>query len=356
MTNLIDLMNDILGTDFKVQFFKNNTSPKKYKISFDIDDINEAVIPEEIIPRGQKRVFDLTGKDEILKKYIESFMEMIEANYSEKDLNYYHKNINDLKVNDGFNFKYFLIRLLISNSAGFYDSQTNEIRINNYKEDSLETNIFHELFHMASTFNGSNVIYVGFNQYNKNTSRSIGDGINEGYTEFLAQKHSSEDSTRISYPYEIQVINILKDIIGEEKMTSLYLTGNLKGLISELSKYSSVDEVIEFIVLLDSITKNHYLFCDRELLREIERRKEKVDLFLAKIYFNSKESEIEEKFVRDKNSVSNIIEDYINIIRQGPKNNYISPEEDEYNVSISTFKKILKENGYYTKTNSVVHR
>ena len=60
----------------------------------------------------------------------------------------------------------------------------------------MEKNIYHELFHMASSkFINKFKIYCGFRQNN------IGRAINEGYTELLTYRYFSLDNSS-SYTYE----------------------------------------------------------------------------------------------------------------------------------------------------------
>lgn len=352
MTNLTNLIKTILDFRNEVDYYQDNEENIDYELSFDIDDIEECIIPEEVIPR-EKILIDTD--DNIIKRNIELFMKIIEESYQEKDLKLYFHNIKELKISSNFNLQRFLIKILYPNSISSYDSYKNEIMINNKNEMNNSACIFHELFHMSSTYKDDDKILVGFSQLNLNNNQSIGNGINEGYTEYLAQKHYPEEITSCSYPYEIQVINVLKEIIGEDKMTSLYLNGNLKELIYELSKYSSIDEVLDFLVDLDYITKNHYQVIDSNTVNIVNSTKELVDTFLAKIYINSKKDELDNIKPNNFRLLEKFKDDYEEVCRKGPKNRYISPREKEYNVDIDIIEKLLKEKGYY-KMSSFVRR
>lgn len=129
---------------------------------------------------------------------------------------------------------------------GVYDAKKNKIQINN---DTAEDAIYHELFHMASSTYKDGIRYSGFHQSSIKTGIvSLGKGLNEGYTELLSARYfQSENSIDGSYEYEVLVAKKVEDLIGKEKMQSLYLNSNLKGLIDELKQYTSEEEIMKFI-------------------------------------------------------------------------------------------------------------
>ena len=54
-------------------------------------------------------------------------------------------------------------------------------------------------------------------------------GLNEGYTELLAERIFSNESAGGIYEFYKEVTRLLEQIIGQEKMTSLYFTNDLRG-------------------------------------------------------------------------------------------------------------------------------
>ena len=114
-------------------------------------------------------------------------------NCSFEDLTILINNINTLKIH----CKSFKILNLIFNTnyAGEYDTITNTININ---DEEIKKDIFHELLHMASSFYKNGVVFSGFSQLRFS---SIGDGLNEGYTELLCRRYFVKDEVEDSYKY-----------------------------------------------------------------------------------------------------------------------------------------------------------
>ena len=202
--------------------------------------ISKVVLPPEL----NTEYSELDIKKIAAKKYGEhilKFAKVIIKNFSAEDLINFYNNINDLKTKQ----KKFIIRnlLLGSKFVGEYDLIDNEITID---DDTAELSIYHELFHMASSTYRDKIKYSGFHQtYYKKGIISLGKGINEGYTELLSRRYFGNLTN--AYEYEVLVAEKLEQIIGKEKMQSLYLNSNLKGLIDELKQYISEDEVMKFI-------------------------------------------------------------------------------------------------------------
>lgn len=192
----------------------------------------------------------------VATKYGESivkFANVVINNFSAEDLTNFYNNINELKTKS----KKFGIQNLIlrSKTAGKYDPKKNEIKID---DDTAETTIYHELFHMASSTYKDGIRYSGFHQASlKSGITSLGKGINEGYTELLSQRYFMPDSSVSgAYEYQVDIAETLEQIIGKEKMQSLYLNSNLKGLIDELKQYVSEEEIMKFISNTDFLV-NH---------------------------------------------------------------------------------------------------
>ncbi len=171
----------------------------------------------------------------------------MESNFPKETLNFFYNNFNSLKIvymkNDPI--------LLENRITGSYNVLKNKISI---LEGSDECTLIHELFHMASScYDGKiDTIFSGFEQ--KNSTISMGKGINEGYTELLTRRYTKKISR--SYLYQIYIASIIEQIIGIDKMQELYLSGHLYSLIKELSKYIVYDEVINFIQSIDIYTNN----------------------------------------------------------------------------------------------------
>ena len=74
------------------------------------------------------------------------------------------------------------------NAIGIYNARNNKISFVNGVNSNT---IFHELFHMASSYldKENKILYGGFYQSSKGLN--IGRGLDEGYTELLANRYSN---------------------------------------------------------------------------------------------------------------------------------------------------------------------
>lgn len=183
-----------------------------------------------------------------LSKTIKEFVTTIEEKNNNLNLFFMYDNLRSLKLSKIHDF-------LFTNISGLYFIDKNEIKL----MTSSKKTFFHELFHMASSFKRNNIYYCGFMQHNGHTG-SIGSGINEGYTNLLVEHYFGLKIR--SYKNEVMIARQIENIIGREKMEQLYFQANLQGLIGELCKYSSLDEVLKLIQTVDYInyiTLNHNL-------------------------------------------------------------------------------------------------
>ena len=235
-------------------FYITNKAITTYRLhrEYKPKNISKVALPPELISEYSEVDFNKI----IATKYGESivkFAEVVINTFSEKDLINFYNNINDIKTRE----KSFKIRNLIlkSKTAGEYNTKKNEITID---DEYADTTIYHELFHMAGSKYEDGIDYSGFQQSSlKPGIANIGRGINEGYTELLSQRYfGKNDDNEGTYEYEVFTAEKLEQIIGKEKMESLYLNANLKGLIDELKQYTSEEEIMRFISSTDFLVKH----------------------------------------------------------------------------------------------------
>lgn len=177
------------------------------------------------------------------------------------DLNIFFENIKTLKIKS--DQKYFpenvqKFKKQFGNSlGGFYRISENTVYL--WKDCSFI--LYHELFHVASTPRTANkeTVITGFDQ--KINDKTIGESLNEGYTNLLTRRYFDENAIFYSsYHFESNVTEIIEKLIGEDKMIKYFSTANLYGLISELTKYASSNEVIQFLIDFGKECKNFYSF------------------------------------------------------------------------------------------------
>lgn len=219
---------------------------------FKIKNVNTASLPVEVV-----RKFDDINEEEILKKQfgqlIMEFVEVVKENIPEINLTLFLNNINTLNSS----IKDFKFSNFISNgrTAGAYDPEKNTIELS---KNNYSLTIDHELFHASSTIvdEATGMIYCGFQQIT-NKNQKIGEGLNEGYTQYLTEKYFGNKRPLLyAYTYEKRIAEIMEIIIGQEQMQTLYFNANLKGLIDCLKQYHSEEEVYKFINTLDFLNKH----------------------------------------------------------------------------------------------------
>ncbi|MGN0974286.1 MAG: hypothetical protein ACI4OT_06035 [Bacilli bacterium] len=183
---------------------------------------------------------------------INNFYETIQKKAPYVDLSICKHNLTTLKIGErNIKLYNFITR---DNVDGLYNSLFNKINVDN-KDESNSLN--HELLHMATTIKKGTLSFTGFKQVILNLnplySSIIGTGLNEGYTEVLAERYFGEGN---SYYAEKYYASLLENIVGKEKMEQLYFKADLNGLIEELEKYETRDNILNFVENLDYLNKN----------------------------------------------------------------------------------------------------
>lgn len=168
--------------------------------------------------------------------------------------------------------------------SGSYRASTNSIIIRDARSKST---IFHELMHMASTVKTDEIAYIGFKQ--RMNGEMIGQGINEGYTQYLTEKFFPDykSTTTISYPFETHFAGLVEEIVTEDTMIDMFFRADLRDLIVELSKYSTIKEAGNFIRQMDVLNKYKYTelrFVDVQ--PELQEIIYELNLFLVQTYKN----------------------------------------------------------------------
>lgn len=118
------------------------------------------------------------------------------------------------------------------------------LRIKNFNASN------HELLHQSSTKYINGVLYSGFSKLGD--SKYIGNGINEGYTQLLAQKYFNENVGKV-YFFEVEIVKILENIVGINKMEKYYFQTGYDSLITELMKYEDYNNIMLFFENVDRI-------------------------------------------------------------------------------------------------------
>ena len=271
----ISLEQYLNGKDILIEIRKPKKLLKKAKlIKDDFLNYNFTIVSKPDLEVNYRHVGKL-NIDEKYQEYISKFVDAILSNFKEKDLTIFYNNINSLKV-ESYEKSNVENKKDSSKVSASYAIGINKCYI--YSSD-FKFSLPHELFHMASSLFDAKkmIVYSGFFQYN---GVMIGDGLNEGYTELLAQRYITKEDENLSYSYFYLTLfaSHLEKIVGKEKMESLYLNADLRGLVEELKQYTNEDNIFKFIACLD------YFYRYSEDLRKSKKDKAKILYCLKFIY------------------------------------------------------------------------
>lgn len=213
----------------------------------------------------------------------------------------FNRNIRTLKVDD---YK-LRISALFRKYNAFYDSKNNIIKLNKNMSndyDKFRRVFMHELTHMTT---GYDLIFCGFatESLSEKGPISLGNALNEGYTEYLNQKYFAK---RMSKSYENQIVmaRMIEKIIGENEMLSAYFNCDLTKVISFLRIYSrDLTLPVDILLEMDKFDKSKYKKIRKDLATIYNK---KIDNMLINNRISVEEYE-REKFLH----VDRFIEDNI---------------------------------------------
>lgn len=275
------------------------------------------IISESDLLKGERRVGNREIVDDIIDESINDIYDYIDkdTSFGEDVYREIKKNVrNNLEsVSDKTAFFDTLLQNILG-IAGLYNAKSHSISINKkyeylsnhdftigkkiYSFDRLylKNIIVHELFHAASSYKIGNVVSCGFHQANG----SFGVGVNEGCTDYLAREVCP--SVGCGYPYEVVVVRLITKLIGKSRMLEFYFKGNLEGLIKELSKYQSRDDVIQFIRDVDTVTMGRRFGSGLIGLKfraddMLSLSYDRIKVFLYQAYCNKVDKEYDCKFI-----------------------------------------------------------
>lgn len=283
----------------------------------------ENILNNEVVIVSTPKVL-LNKKEEqsinkYFKKIIQEFIQVIEKEISSSDLNILHNNLSNITIYYKLeknkrrkNLKNCFFNL--SFIPGYYKPYNNSIYLTSFLEYYLYQKIiklfadfkenksykkirkgiiFHELLHASTTiYLDNNNYFSGFLQGSP-YYKQIGNGINEGYTEFLLEKFFPDNILMDSiYNYEKSIAKLVSEIVGFDKMSKFYFNADLYGLVSELAKYSSIEKVGNFILNLDKVIKIQKSGIDiLEQEHSLQELSDRINTFLIKTYTKKVEQE-----------------------------------------------------------------
>ena len=222
---------------------------KNYEDQKDIDKVVEPPALSPLLYPEERIEINRTKKR--FKEQLKTFTRTIDGNFKDDDLVNFKNNIKSVKIY----YKKYSYR----NFKGLYAPESNEILL---EKDYKDRTIYHELFHLASNRGKiKDIIFGGF-RILSNKFISIGESLDEGYTDNLTYRYFFEEEgidkkEVIVYPYEFLVSRALEYIVGQNKMEKLYLNANLYQLIEELKKYADKNYIEQFFKDFDFATSKN---------------------------------------------------------------------------------------------------
>lgn len=169
------------------------------------------------------------------KAWVLSFIDKIKAKNPNWNFSTLYSNLKTLSFKEK--------SMIAEDCTGMYDMKKNRITY------SKPTSIFHELIHTSTSIKDKKRYYCGFEQIiNQIRAKSIGKGLNEGYTNLLENKY---DRCHGWYIPEMDIEKNLSKSVPT--MEELYNGMDLLGLITYLGRYASKQETLDFLEMLDYV-------------------------------------------------------------------------------------------------------
>lgn len=251
--------------------------------------IKKVKLPPELKVEANEIDYDELSKRQYGNLLLEFSKKIIEE-LPEKNLTNFYNNIRTLKVGLKKEEKE---RNSNTTTVGTYETKKNQVKFTNEEKKQV---VFHELFHMASSKYQNGITYSGFSQSKFLSGLKIGNGLNEGYTETMSERYFGRNySVSSGYRYATFVVARVEEIVGRERMEELYLNADLLGLINELKKYNSEENIMKFIAstdfLLDRFSLKKFIFREKGKIKKSLRN---VNKFLAESYANFIKEQLDE--------------------------------------------------------------
>ena len=173
-----------------------------------------------------------------LNSFLQLFLKKTNNMFSFENLD---KKLSELEIKKLSSFHRAFLGI-----GGYYDIDKHQIKVTH----PIEENIYHELFHAFTSFRISDDVYgSGFFFYNK--GKSIGYMFDEGYTDYLTTKYFDN---AVFYRKEANIAQKVELIVGKGEMEKMYSSNNLVRLTSFLSSFSSFDDTVKFLMLMDKFS------------------------------------------------------------------------------------------------------
>lgn len=181
---------------------------------------------------------------------LNNIFQAISKDASKNNVSLLYDSIPNIKIKKSI-ARGIILNMIVDHLLGEYDMKNNRIYL--YKNNAAGSTLNHEVLHLVSSYYNEekDTYYCGFRQ--EGTYYSVGEAINEGYTEYQNKEIFNENISNTYYKYEIILVKLLEKIIGKEKMKDMYYHADLYNLINTLSNYTTLGNIKNFLYKSDHI-------------------------------------------------------------------------------------------------------
>lgn len=200
-------------------------------------------------------------------KIFENFENILKEKLPHCSHSGFYQNVKKLKFSTKSSLAERIYLRYSSDINAKYDVKKNKLSLfqkqfeNTKLESDKDSIVNHELLHMSTARKDGNHYFCGFEQIDRKSKCLIGRGLNEGYTELINQRYFStttpvKGGTEIAYLNEQWIAYGIEMLVGKEKMEELFFNGDLDGLLTEMSKYMSMEAANRILGIANSTMKN----------------------------------------------------------------------------------------------------
>lgn len=205
-------------------------------------------LPEEIKEKNKSIEFTILNNK--YKNRLENIYQIIKNDVSKDNITLLYSNIPNTEVRKSY-IKGLIFSITSNNVLAEHDIEKNCIYL--YTSRYSGSSLTHEVLHSLSSYydEDRNIFYNGFSQTTNN--HSLGEAINEGYTEYQNIEIFKANCNETLYIYEIIIIKLLEKIISKKHMRDMYFHADLYNLVRTLNNFTNINNIKNFLYRTDYI-------------------------------------------------------------------------------------------------------
>ena len=205
-------------------------------------------LPEEIKEKNKSIEFTILNNK--YKNRLENIYQIIKNDVSKDNITLLYSNIPNTEVRKSY-IKGLIFSIISNNVLAEHDIEKNRIYL--YTSRFSGSSLTHEVLHSLSSYydEDRNIFYNGFSQTTNN--HSLGEALNEGYTEYQNIEIFKANINETLYIYEIIIVKLLEKIISKKYMKDMYFHADLYNLIRTLNNFTNITNIKNFLYRTDYI-------------------------------------------------------------------------------------------------------